>query len=147
MSALPTDKVIKLSEKYISRIPKKGVSIKSNKKVRYKPSVKYLKKEVYQAHCVLGKPAYDLKNENRLPFFMLVNYLGGPALNSRLNLLLREKYGFVYNAEAGYSAYKDSGLFYIYFGTEEKQLKKVIRLVQRGVEKFSKKAVDYCAAK
>ena len=59
---------------------------------------------------------------------MLTNILGGPGMNSRLNLALREKYGFVYAIDATFQSYTDTGLFGIFFGTEPRQLKKSISL-------------------
>ena len=63
---------------------------------------------ITQAHCAIGTTAYELGHKNRLPFFMLMNILGGPGMNSRLNLALREKYGFVYNVEASYHPFSDN---------------------------------------
>ena len=62
-------------------------------------------------------------------FFMLLNILGGPGMNSRLNLALREKYGFVYNVEANYHPFSDTGLFAIFYGTEKSQAERSKKLV------------------
>jgi predicted Zn-dependent peptidase len=70
---------------------------------------------------------------------MLVNLLGGPAMNSRLNLALREKYGFVYAVEANYTPFVDTGLFSIYFATEKKQLEKSLNLVLKELRRFKEK--------
>ena len=72
---------------------------------------------ISQAHCLVGGPAYSLNDARRIPFFMLNNILGGPGMNSRLNLAVREKYGLVYTIDSTYSPYTDTGLFGIYFGT------------------------------
>ena len=70
---------------------------------------------------------------------MLTNILGGPGLNSRLNMALREKYGFVYSIEANYSAYSDTGLFSIFFGTDPQQLDRSIRIVLKELQKLKEK--------
>jgi predicted Zn-dependent peptidase len=88
---------------------------------------------------MIGRTAYKLNDERRIPFFMLVNLLGGPAMNSRLNLALREKYGFVYGVEANYTPFIDTGLFSIYFATEKKQLDKSIHLVLKELRKLQEK--------
>jgi len=67
---------------------------------------------------------------------MLINLLGGPGLNSRLNLSLREKYGFVYSVEANYSPFTDTGMMAIYFGTETKQLERSIKIVLKELKKL-----------
>ena len=70
---------------------------------------------------------------------MLINILGGPGMNSRLNLALREKYGFVYNIEASYHPYSDTGLFAIFFGTEQKQVQRSRRLIDKELKLLREK--------
>ena len=59
------------------------------------------------------------------------NVLGGPALNSRLNLNIREKYGYCYYIESNYTPYSDCGIFQVYFGTDRRYQKRVTRLIQK----------------
>jgi predicted Zn-dependent peptidase len=87
----------------------------------------------------VGGPAYPLGDERRIPFFMLNNILGGPGMNSRLNLAVREKYGLVYTIDSTYSPYTDTGLFGIYFGTEGKQVKRTLGLVQKELKLLREK--------
>jgi predicted Zn-dependent peptidase len=91
------------------------------------------RKPIQQAHLMMGCRAYPMGNQNRLPFFLLNNILGGPALTSRLNMSIREKYGLVYSVESGYSAYLDTGVFSVYLGTEPKNLSKAIGLVEKEI--------------
>ena len=65
---------------------------------------------------------------------LLINVLGGPAMNSRLNLSVREKFGYAYNVEAGFSSYSDSGIWTIYLGTDKKNIKKVLKIVRKEIE-------------
>ena len=95
-----------------------------------------LKKNVSRAYCALGNSAYSIKDKNRLLFFMLINILGGPAMNSRLNMELRERKGLVYSVEAVYTPFSDIGVFGIFFGTEFIQLKKSISLVKKEIKKL-----------
>lgn len=133
---IPLSKVVRQLEKYLKDIPK--YSAKRERKIftHYKPEQVINERAISQAHCAIGKTAYALEDKNRLPFFMLVNILGGPGMNSRLNLALREKHGFVYSIDASYTPFIDTGLFGIYFGTEKKQLEKSIQLVLREVKKL-----------
>ena len=129
VSNLPFEKVLKLSQKYLAPLPR----IQSNRERQpfglYQPNRINLEKPISQAHCMIGCPAYALPDEKRIPFFMLSNILGGPGMNSRLNLAVREKHGLVYTIDANYTTYIDTGLFGIYFGTEKKQLNRTISLV------------------
>ncbi len=133
VSNLPFTKVTKIFEKYFSVIPdnprkKERISFSPS---QYQPEQKTVEQDNNQAHCVIGNIAYDLKDERRLSLHLLNNILGGPGMNSRLNLSLREKNGYTYNVEANYSPYIDSGIFCVYFGTDKQHLNKSIDLAQR----------------
>jgi predicted Zn-dependent peptidase len=123
---LPMKKVIRQAEKYLHDIPQ--ISIGENRLLfqGYHPRQLEQERNLTQAQCAIGRDAFSLHDERRLAFLMLTNILGGPAMNSRLNLTLREKYGLVYNIEADYNAYTDTGLFGIYFGTDPRRLYKSI---------------------
>ncbi len=96
----------------------------------------------YQAHIMLGgyAPGYD--DPKRRVFTLLVNILGGPALNSRLVLSIREKYGYSYNIEASYTAYKDVGYWFVYAGTDPRYKKKIIQLIKKELRHFIKKELS-----
>jgi predicted Zn-dependent peptidase len=131
-------KVVKLAEKYFAHIPHLKVDRVRTKINAYLPRIKQVKRQITQSLCVIGRPAYAADDANRLPFFLLMNLLGGPGMNSRLNLSLREKHGLVYAIDTSYSSYSDTGLFGIHFGTEPRQLQKSITLVKRELEKLQK---------
>lgn len=125
------EKLILLTEKYFS-----GLSPKKNKKKRIAPpkynAIEIIKKKrVYQAHCIIGNRAYSIQDDKRAAFSLLNNYLGGPGLNSRLNLGIREKYGFTYNLESNFTALSDTGQFSVYLGTDQQYLEKTIQLVRK----------------
>jgi predicted Zn-dependent peptidase len=109
---------------------------------RYVPFKKVVKKSTHQAHCIMGNIAFDLKSKNRLPFILLTNILGGPAMNSRLNMNIREKYGYAYTIEAQYNAYSDAGVFAIYFGIDNKYLDKTISLILKELKFFTKNKIS-----
>lgn len=139
VSNLPFEKVLKLGQKYLAPLPAITVQRTRLSFTQYKPNQVNLQKPIVQAHCVIGAPAYALADDRRIPFFMLTNILGGPGMNSRLNLAVREKYGLVYTIDANYATYIDTGLFEIYFGTEKKQLKRTTSLVLKELEKLRQK--------
>lgn len=136
---IPFKKIQKLADRYLAHIPSKTIGRKRLVFDHFKPSREFLIKTLNQSHCIIGKPAIPVTDKRRIPFFLLVNLLGGPALNSRLNLSLRENNGLVYSVDANYAAYTDTGLFHVYFGTEEKQLKKSIHLVLKEFDKLKNK--------
>ncbi len=105
----------------------------------YKTSNKTLKKETHQAHCIIGASAYHHNDPKRLPLHLLNNYLGGPGLNSKLNMVLREKRGYAYNVESNYTTYSDTGIISIYFGTDHKDLNKSIGITQNELLKLCTK--------
>ncbi len=84
-----------------------------------------------QVHAVLGGLAPSYNQEMRRGMTLLTNILGGPALNSRLNLSIREKYGYSYTIEANYTPYVETGYWSVYFGTDPKYLNKTIDLVYK----------------
>jgi predicted Zn-dependent peptidase len=139
VSNLPFEKVVKLAEKFLADIPRISKKIERLPIAKYIPQTLTIEKPISQAHCVLGSPAYALADERRIPFFMLVNLLGGPGMNSRLNLAVREKHGLVYTIDANYATYIDTGLLTIYFGTEKKQLKRTTSLVLKELKKLREK--------
>lgn len=135
--------VKKYFEKYFADIE---VKASSNNRMQYN-SAQYsssqlvVSKDTHQAHCLIGAPAYSFNNDNKMPLHLLINYLGGPGLNSKLNLSLREKRGYAYNVEANYTLYSDTGLVNIYFGADEKDLNKSIKLIQKELDSLKNKAL------
>jgi predicted Zn-dependent peptidase len=130
------EQVIALAEKYLGVIPK---LISKKKRIRfkgYKPDEVVIKRDIKQARCAIGRPAFKFADEKRSPFYILTNILGGSGMNSRLNLSLREKHGLVYSIAAQYVPFTDTGLFVISFGTEPSQLEKSIVLVRQELKKL-----------
>lgn len=85
----------------------------------------------YQVHGIVGGIAPSYKDETRRGMTLLTNILGGPALNSRLILSIREKYGYSYNVEASYTSYADTGFWSVYLGTDQKYIDKSVALIYK----------------
>ena len=132
-------KALKIIERPLEEIQEKRSFYVRNGFQNYQPKVKTVEREITQSLCAIGRPAYSLHDPNRYKLFLLNNILGGPSMNSRLNLTLREKYGYVYNIESSYSPFSDTGFFGVYFGTEEKTLKKAQSLVMKEMYKLQTK--------
>lgn len=85
---------------------------------------------VHQVHTMVGSHCVGLNDERRRSMVLLNNILGGPALNSRLNLNIREKFGYCYFIESNYSPYTDIGIFQVYFGTDPRHFKRTLKAVR-----------------
>lgn len=94
------------------------------------------RKDVFQCHSLIGAYAYAATDERRRVLSLITNLLGGPTLNNRLNMNIREKYGLTYNLEAHYTPYSDTGLFQIYFGTDARGYEKSSALIYRELSKL-----------
>jgi predicted Zn-dependent peptidase len=120
-----------LAEKFFGEIPTKVRTHKRMLFTNYTPAVKRVNMDTFQNHCVLGNIAYHAQDKKRMGMVLLNSLLGGQAMNSRLNLSLRERNGMAYNVESNYTAYSDTGQFSVYFGTDKENLEKAIRLVKK----------------
>lgn len=132
-------KLIKLVEKYFSEIP---ASLRTNGRkemIAYEPQKKRIDKRTYLSHSCIGNIAYQRDHKDRLALVLLNNLLGGPALNSRLALALREKHGYTYDIESHYQPYSDTGLFCVYLGTDKGHVDKSIRLVKKELNLLRRK--------
>jgi predicted Zn-dependent peptidase len=125
------DKLVKYIEKYFGSTEPKLRTNGRKPFENYVPGTRTEVKDTFQTHCVLGNIAYDVKHPARIVMVLLNNIIGGPAMNSRLNLALRERRGMAYNIESGYTAYTDTGLFNVYFGTDKENYEKALSLVKK----------------
>ncbi len=136
VGAVPLVKFQKLLEKYFSDFRKGNKQKLHNEFTSYKPFKRITKEANYQAHAIIGSIAPSYSNEERKGMNLLINILGGPALNSRLTLSVREKYGYSYNIEANYTPYSDTGYWSVYLGTDQKYLNKSLNLVEKELKKL-----------
>jgi predicted Zn-dependent peptidase len=125
------DELIRLLERSFGDLSERTRKPSRKKFKNYVPERKSIEKDTYQSHCIVGNMAYDFQNPKRIVMVLLNNILGGQAMNSRLNLALRERRGMAYNVESGYTAYSDTGLFNVYFGTDKENLEKALSLVHK----------------
>ena len=101
-----------------------------------------MEKHTHQAHVMIGTQAYDVHDDRRMPLYLLNNILGGPGMNAKLNLALREHNGLVYTVESTMVAYGDTGTWSIYFGCDEHDVKRCLRLVRKELNKFMEKPLS-----
>jgi predicted Zn-dependent peptidase len=131
-SSISTKHFNKLIDKYLSVLPRKK-AMKSNSLLPnpHRGMIQTLHKDTHQAHVIIGGKNYALNDPKRVGMVLLSNILGGPGMNSRLNVSLREKRGLVYSVESGVSSYSDTGLFTIYLGTDPSNLDQCLTIVEK----------------
>lgn len=96
----------------------------------------------HQAHVMIGTRAYNYNDPRRMTLYLLNNILGGPGLNARLNLSLRERHGLVYTVESSMVSYGDTGAWSVYFGCDHHDVRKCCRLVRKELDRIMKKALS-----
>ena len=104
--------------------------------VNCKPST--VNKEIgsHQAHVMMGCRAYPFNDPRRMTLYLLNNILGGPGMNARLNLSLRERHGLVYTVESSMTAYSDMGVWSVYFGCDHHDVNRCLRLVRQELDRM-----------
>ena len=136
MGRIPFKKIVQMAETMLSGITFSMATRNRIAPLDILPVTRQVQKDTHQAHVLIGGRAYSMHNEKRLSLFLLNNLLGGPGMNSRLNVSLREKHGLVYNVESNVTSYTDTGVVSIYFGTDPKNKEKAIRLVHKELTKL-----------
>ena len=135
-------KVVRLVEKATSDLSASNFTVARQRPLDYVPKNLTLHRDTHQAHVMMGSRGYDAHNEKRTALYLLNNILGGPGMNSRLNVALRERSGLVYNVEANLTSYTDTGVFCIYFGTEHDDVNRCIRLVKKELKRLCDKPLS-----
>jgi predicted Zn-dependent peptidase len=123
-------------EKYFGQVPFNSRNQHRSGILPYHPSGHIMHKDTFQAHCIIGNLAYDLNNEHRIGLHLLNNIIGGPGLNTRLNMTLREKNGYSYHTESHYSPYSDTGILSVYFTGDKSKLERSQKVVFREFSKL-----------
>ena len=102
---------------------------------QYEPQTIRHNRGTHQAHVMLGNRAYSVHDSHRLPLYLLNNILGGPGMNARLNISLRERNALVYTVESSMVCYSDTGLWTTYFGCDPKDVNRCLKLVRHELDK------------
>jgi predicted Zn-dependent peptidase len=128
---IPVEKLQALLEKYLGKEKLAPFTQK-----RSKPTLKagkkiFIEKEIHQVNYLVGGKAYAYPHKLRPALTLLTNVLGGPALNNKLSMVIREKYGLAYHVECTYAPFTDCGIFSLYLGTDKENLKKATDLAEK----------------
>ena len=128
---IPVDKLQVLLEKHLGNEKLAPFTQK-----RLKPTLKagkkiFVEKDIHQVNYLIGGKAYAYPHKLRPALTLLTNVLGGPALNNKLSMVIREKYGLAYHVECTYAPFTDCGIFSLYLGTDKENLKKSTDLAEK----------------
>ena len=130
-------RIVRTIEKYTAHIPyETSDNYVRNAPPTYQPACRTMQKDTHQAHVMIGCRSYDAHNEKRTGLYLLNNILGGPGMNSRLNIALREHRGLVYSVESNLTSYTDTGVFSIYFGCDPKDVDTCLTLVEKELKRL-----------
>lgn len=136
---IPFSRIVKAAEK-LSTKQRSGTATPDTRKATplsdYKPQYIETNHDTHQAHVMIGARTWGANNNRRTALYVLNNILGGPGMNSRLNISLRERNGLVYTVESNLTNYSDTGLFSIYFGCDQSDVDKCIRLVRTELQRM-----------
>ena len=106
------------------------------------PELTILNHDTHQAHVMIGNRAYSATHPLRIPLYLLNNMLGGPGMNARLNIILRERRGLVYSVESSMVCYGDTGLWAVYFGCDQHDVNRCVRLVKSEFKRLMEKPLS-----
>lgn len=135
-------RVVRWVEKVVADIPTLTTERTRKSPHLYIPQSLTIHRDTHQAHVMIGSRGYDAHNEKRTALYLLNNILGGPGMNSRLNVSLRERSGLVYNVEANLTSYTDTGVFCIYFGADAEDVDRCIHLVHKELKRLREKPLS-----
>ena len=129
-------KIIRLAEKHLSDIPAVTVDNQRMPPPLYVPERLVVPKDTHQAHVMIGSRGYNAYDDKRTALYLLNNVLGGPGMNSKLNVSLRERRGLVYNVESNLTSYTDTGACCIYFGTDIEDMDTCLKLTYKELKRM-----------
>jgi len=129
-------KLIRWGEKYLNVEMSNKKASSRNTPNYYQALKKEIVKDTHQVHFMLGNRAFNLYHPDRMGLYLLNNIVGGPGMNSLLNLSLREKNGLVYNVESSFQPFTDTGLWTVYFGCDDSNLHRCEQLVMNELGKL-----------
>jgi len=144
---LDFNQIVRWAQKYLKTDGQEQRYSERKSPTSYRPVKKEIVKNTHQVHFMLGNRAYDLHHPNRMGMYLLNNILGGPGMNSLLNLSLREKHGLVYNVESSYQPFTDTGMWSVYFGCDTENAARCEQLVYSELQKLREQPLTENALK
>ena len=142
------ERLVRLCEKHFGEFGNQSIQNSQNiqntreEKPEFRLFDRHINRHTHQAHMLIGCEAPDIYHADKTAFSLLNNILGGPAMNSRLNVAVREHYGFCYNIESQYVPFTDTGLFYVYAGVDLDAQEKARKLICDELTKMAEEALS-----
>ena len=142
LGAVPFHRVLSTLNRYMGDADDAaGVPLVRTAPAGFTPFTKTRCIDTHQAHALVGSRACHLFDERRFALFLLNNLLGGPGMNSRLNVALRERKGYVYTVESSVTNYTDTGVFAVYFGTDPSKTEACLEILHRELRRLRENAL------
>ena len=132
-------RIVKLLEKATSDFPVSFPILNKLQPIElpeYKPQHIVIDKNTHQAHVMIGTRGYDIKDPKRIALYLMNNILGGPGMNARFSISLREHHGLVYSVESSMISYSDTGVWCTYFGCDPKDVDKCLKLIRKELDRL-----------
>jgi len=137
---IPFERFVAYAERFFGGIPSKpSLPIERTAPGVYNPFRKEVVKRNHQSHCIMGVVCDSSTREFRIGMTMLSHLLGGSGMNSRLNMSLRERNGWVYHVEAAYTPYSDVGAFNVYFASDKTKIEKCLTQIEKELDRLKRK--------
>lgn len=140
------DKLVRLIGKATEGLPAGAPHIDTEENKQglppYQPQELTVDKGTHQAHVMIGNRAFDVFDDRRMALYLLNNVLGGPGMNARLNLSLRERHGLVYTVESSMVSYSDTGVWCIYFGCDPHDVNRCQRLIRKELDRVMQRPLS-----
>lgn len=133
---IPFSRIVMWAERFTADIPSGTANTNRTAPLPYVPHQVESTRHTHQTHVMMGCAGYPSGDKRRTGLYLLNNMLGGPGMNSRLNLALREQSGLVYNVESNLMSYTDTGVFNIYFGTDAAEADRCIELTLKELDRL-----------
>ena len=136
-------RLVKILEKLTPKQQQESVAVEAQMVANGRlPELTILNHDTHQAHVMIGNRAYSATHPLRIPLYLLNNMLGGPGMNARLNVILRERRGLVYSVESSMVCYGDTGLWAVYFGCDPHDVNRCVRLVKGEFNRLMEKPLS-----
>lgn len=142
MGNIKSDRLFRIVEKHLGPLNHKLDRASRITPIETSVFNKTINIDSHQAHTIVGKQLFSMHDDRRYAAFLLNNILGGPGMNSLLNVAIREKRGYAYTVESSLSLLSDCGLFEIYFGSDEQHVAPSLRIINRTIEELATKPLS-----
>ncbi|MDE7438316.1 MAG: insulinase family protein [Muribaculaceae bacterium] len=128
---------IRLIEKYFGDMRFPGAESERKEIPMVEPFDISRRRDNHQANCITGARLFSRTDPRRYAMFLLNNYLGGPGMNSRLNMEMRDRRGLVYTVESNVALMSDTGVLLIYYGCDPENMNKCKRIIRTELDRLA----------